>query len=121
MLKRNVLLIDDDQLLGSLIQAVTKSLGMEIYQATNGFHGIKLATEYRFDIIFVDLMLPQIDGLNVLRQLKQVLPPNSARLIAISGRSSRLNQAQTIAAGADLFLGKPVNLLELKHALGISS
>jgi DNA-binding response OmpR family regulator len=121
MPNRYVLLIDDDQLLGSLIKALTKPLGIELVQATNGFHGIKLATEYKFDTIFVDLMLPQIDGLNVLRLLKKVLPAGGARLIAISGRSNRLNQAQALSAGADMFLSKPVNMTELTHALGIPS
>lgn len=118
---KSVLLIDDDQLLGSLISGLTKPFGINLIQAMNGFHGLKLASEYKFDFIFVDLMLPQVDGLNVIRLLKGQPKRQNTRLIAISGRCDPLQQATTLEAGADVFLAKPVDPLLLKRALGVTT
>jgi DNA-binding response OmpR family regulator len=104
-----ILLIDDDLLLGQLIRALVAGRGGEVIQVQNGKTGIEMAQAGVFDHILVDLMLPQIDGLNVLRVLcKQPHQGVRPKLTAISSRRQAEQKQDCIAAGADQFLEKPV-------------
>ena len=115
-----ILLIDDDLLLGQLIRALVAGRGGEVIQVQNGKKGIEMAHANTYDHILVDLMLPQIDGLNVLRALC-AQPHKGARpkLTAISSRRQPEQKQACIAAGADQFLEKPVRPNALFDCLGL--
>jgi CheY-like chemotaxis protein len=115
-----ILLIDDDQLLGQLIRTLVSSRGGELIQVMNGKRGIEIAKDSQFDHILVDLMLPQVDGLNVIRQLNQFNNwTPKPKLTAISSRKSTEQQLECAAAGASQFLEKPVKPQALFHCLGL--
>ncbi len=104
-----ILLIDDDLLLGQLIRALVAGRQGSLTQVQNGKTGLEMAGAAHYDYILVDLMLPQIDGLNVLRELSgRVRAHFRPKLIAISSRRSAEAKSECIAAGADRFLEKPV-------------
>ncbi len=115
-----ILLIDDDLLLGQLIRALVSGRGGEVIQVQNGKTGIEMAQARHYDHILVDLMLPQIDGLNVLRTLttraRHDLRP---KLTAISSRRQPEQKRGCMAAGADQFLEKPVRPQALFSCLGL--
>lgn len=104
-----ILLIDDDLLLGQLIRALIASRKGVLIQVQNGKTGLEMASAAHYDFILVDLMLPQVDGLNVLRELANRSHPQARpKLIAISSRRSPEAKSECIAAGADRFVEKPV-------------
>lgn len=115
-----ILLIDDDLLLGQLIRALVAPRGGEVTQVQNGKTGIEMARANAYDHVLVDLMLPQIDGLNVLRALSaQNLRLVRPKLTAISSRRQAEQKQACIAAGADQFLEKPVRPKALLDCLGL--
>lgn len=115
-----VLLIQDDPQLESEFKERLRYSEFSITQAINGFHRLKLATSEKFDFIFVDLLLHQIDGLDVLRLLKWHPISQSSQLIAISRHHTPTQQAITLAAGATFFLKKPFTAEDLAVALQIT-
>lgn len=115
-----ILLIDDDLLLGQLIRSLVTRRGGEVTQVLNGKKGLEMAKQHAYDHILVDLMLPQIDGLNVLRSLSTPQQIGKRpKLTAISGRRQPEQQKECMAAGADQFLEKPVRAQALFDCLGL--
>ena len=116
-----ILLIDDDLLLGQLIRALIAGRKGQLTQVQNGKTGLEMAHAGHYDYILVDLMLPQIDGLNVLRTLAaRPHSPVRPKLIAISSRRSPEDKHECIAAGADQFLDKPVRPQALFDCLDLA-
>jgi DNA-binding response OmpR family regulator len=115
-----VLLIQDDPQFESDFKEQLRPSEFNVTQAINGFHGLKLATSEKFDFIFVDLMLHQIDGLDVIRLLKWHPISQSSQLIAISRHHTPAQQAITLSAGATFFFKKPYTAEDLAIALQIT-
>ena len=117
-MKTRILLIDDDVLLGHLIQALLSKYDADFTQVFNGKIGIDTALLNEYDHILIDLMLPQIDGLNVIRTLKAKRKSNIfPKLTAISARRLLEQQEECMNAGADYFLQKPVQPQALLQCL----
>lgn len=117
-----ILLIDDDLLLGQLIRALIAGRKGTLIQVQNGKTGLEMTSSAHYDYILVDLMLPQIDGLNVLRSLaSRSYTQARPKLIAISSRRSPEAKSECIAAGADRFLEKPVRPQALFDCLDLVS
>ena len=114
---KSVLLIENDTVLKELIQALDLPFNVSITQADQAFVGLKLASSQKFDFIFVDLMLHQVDGLDIIRLLKWHPMSQSSRLIATSRQVNGTQESTTLTAGANYFLRKPIRSDELIAAL----
>ncbi|MGI9541634.1 MAG: response regulator, partial [Cyclobacteriaceae bacterium] len=69
---KKVLLVEDDQNIVELLEIHLKDLECELITATNGLDGLDLGLKQKFDLIILDIMLPQMDGVEVCRQLRAV-------------------------------------------------
>lgn len=101
----NVLVVDDDEDVGYLFERL---LGdpQEVTVATDGFDAIEKAKTRKFDLIFLDVRLPGIDGIETLKQLKEIAP--DAIVIMMSGyEDAKAKIRQAFALGAQDFLEKP--------------
>ena len=116
---KSVLLIENDTVLKELIQALDWPFSMSITQADQAFIGLKLASSEKFDFIFVDLMLHQVDGLDIIRLLKWHPMSQSARLIATTRQMNGAQETTTLTEGADFFLRKPISPDALIAALAV--
>jgi DNA-binding response OmpR family regulator len=114
---QSVLLIEEEPLLQPLIEALALPCDFNITQAITGFDGLRLATSLKFNLIFVDVMLSQVDGLDVLRLLRWQPLSQGSRLIAVSSTDSPTLRGNTYAAGADYFLHPPYNAEAITAAL----
>jgi two-component system cell cycle response regulator CtrA len=105
------LVIEDDPVSAKLIETALKSEGMVFEAAGCGEDGIELARLYDFDIIVLDLRLPDIDGYEVVRRLRgaRVQTP----VLILSGRSDPTDKVKGLVGGADDYLTKPFNKAEL--------
>lgn len=105
-----ILVVDDEP---SLLKALRHSLEREGYQvvtAPNGSRALQLAKDQDFDLLILDLMLPEVDGLAVCRQvrLRSNLP-----IIMLTARSEDLDKIIGLEMGADDYVTKPFNMREL--------
>ena len=66
-----ILIIDDEPSIVNLVQAYLKPEGYEVYTASDGIRGLKAARAYKPDLIVLDLMLPGMDGMELLSQLRR--------------------------------------------------
>ena len=108
MAKAKILVVDDDPYTLEFLQFALEGEGYEIATATLGGEAIQMAERERYDLLLVDLRLPDIDGLEVLRRFKEIT--QDAEVIVISGQSSMEVAIEATKLGAFYFINKPVAL-----------
>ncbi len=110
-----ILVVEDEKKMANFIRTSLESHKMEVVLAHNGLDGLRLASEEAFDAVVLDIMLPQLDGLSVLRQLRS--GGNSVPVLLLSARSHVSERVEGLQAGADDYLPKPFALEELTARL----
>ena len=112
--KTKVLIIDDNDSILQYLKTFLERYMFEVQTCLDGYEGIQYSAEFKPDIIFLDLMMPNIDGLKML-ELKKVLNDiKDIPVIVISANAARKNVLAAIEAGADRVLSKPINNTLLK-------
>lgn len=106
-----VLLIEDDHATAQSIELMLKSEGFNVYTTDLGEEGIDLGKIYDYDLILLDLNLPDMNGIEVLRQLR-VGKVNTPVMI-LSGSTEIETKVKTFGGGADDYLTKPFSMTEL--------
>jgi DNA-binding response OmpR family regulator len=112
MSKLSVLLIEDTVAIAARICDYLEAEGMEVDYASNGAEGIRLAQQQAFDVILLDLMLPDMDGKEICQILKRDCDPIPP-ILMLTARDSIDDKTQGFDAGADDYLTKPFALPEL--------
>jgi len=105
-----LLLIDDDRSLASLIAEYCEEGGFAITSALSGEDGIRLARQQFFQIIILDVMLPGIDGFEVLKRLRQT---SRTPILMLTTRGASMDRVRGLDEGADDYLPKPFQPEEL--------
>ncbi|MDX9721181.1 MAG: response regulator transcription factor [Myxococcota bacterium] len=105
-----VLLIEDDQRLAELTTAYLAKHGVQAIRAANGKDGLELALKRGFDVVLLDLMLPDMDGLELCRQLRT---RSSVPVIMLTARGEEADRVMGLELGADDYLPKPFAPREL--------
>ena len=105
------LVIEDDPVSSKLIEAALQAENVVFEPTDRGEEGIELAKLYDFDIIILDLRLPDVDGYEVVRRLRagRIQTP----VLILSGRSDPTDKVRGLTNGADDYLTKPFNKAEL--------
>lgn len=108
---KQILIIEDNTDIIHLLSVNLRSKQMHVEHASNGKSGLTLALSGRFDLIILDLMLPEIDGLDICRSLreKRVFTP----VLMLTARTSELDRVLGLEVGADDYLTKPFSVPEL--------
>ncbi len=106
-----VLTIEDERKVARFIQKGLSAEGMETTIAESGDEGLRLASERAFDVITVDLSLPGIDGISVIRSLRE--RQNAAGILVLSARGALEDKLLGFGVGADDYLPKPFAFDEL--------
>jgi two-component system cell cycle response regulator CtrA len=106
-----VLIIEDDQATSKTIQLGLKAEGFVCDSAELGEEGLEIARHYEYDLILLDLVLPDIDGYEILRRLRAVQV--STPVLILSGLSGIDDKIKGLGVGADDYLTKPFNKDEL--------
>ncbi|RUO23905.1 DNA-binding response regulator [Aliidiomarina minuta] len=107
----NILLIDDDVDLGSMLREYLARDGMQLTTAEDGEEGLEVASDGEFDLILLDIMLPKIDGLQLLKKLRQREVNTS--VIMLTARGEDVDRVVGLELGADDYLAKPFYPREL--------
>jgi len=109
-MQNRVLLVEDDDELRQLLSRYLTNQGFSVREAANGHDGLSLALGQDCDIVVLDIMLPEINGLDVLRELrgKTHLP-----VILLTARGDETDRIVGLEVGADDYIPKPCNPREL--------
>ncbi|NEQ89126.1 MAG: response regulator, partial [Moorea sp. SIO2I5] len=114
---RKILVVDDKWENRSVIVNVLQPLGFELWEASNGVEGLEKATEFNPDLIITDLVMPVMDGLEMMRRLRSSYQLKDLLIIASSASVYELDKQQSWNAGCDDFIPKPVDIAELLEKL----
>jgi two-component system, OmpR family, response regulator len=106
-----VLVVDDEPSLAELLASVLRYEGWEIQTASDGSSAVRAAREFRPDAVVLDIMLPDFDGLEVLRRVRAALP--HVCVLFLTARDAVEDRVAGITAGGDDYVTKPFSLEEV--------
>lgn len=105
-----ILIVDDEPSILRLVEAYLRPEGYELFTAQDGPGGLKAARAYKPDLIVLDIMLPGMDGLEVLSQLRR---ESNAYVIMLTAKTDEADKVVGLSVGADDYLTKPFSPREL--------
>jgi len=121
---RKILIVDDEPFMLRLIQHHLENAGYQMIKARNGREAVEAAAREKPCLIVMDAMMPNMDGLTALRQLKQEPSTRDIPVIMLTANPHKYSQEDAESSGAAIFLTKPFSPTQLleeirKHTLDI--
>jgi two-component system alkaline phosphatase synthesis response regulator PhoP len=110
-----VLVVDDDPSLQTLVSMLLGRVGIETQKAETAVEGIRLINEEEFDLLILDLMLPDMDGFELLKALRQDDRFDNLPVLILSSRADPEAISKGLEMGADGYLTKPYLPHSLTH------
>ena len=107
---KNVLIIEDEEKVVEVLKAYLEKEGYNVYFALNGLDGIQLFKETNFDLIILDLMLPDISGEDICRVIRET---SDVYIFMLTAKGTLENKIEGLNIGADEYLVKPFSPREL--------
>ena len=111
MMKDKILLVEDDSTLSFIVQDALTREGFDVVCASNGDTGLKLFKEYGPDIIVADVMMPKMDGFEMVRLIRLTAP--SVPVLFLTARTALDDVVKGFELGANDYIRKPFQILEL--------
>jgi CheY-like chemotaxis protein len=113
-MRRTILVVDDDPLIRKLIATTLEDVaGFEIVEAADGVEALERAAADAPGIVFLDIDMPNMDGITACRRLRQAPGTAKAMIIMLTAATADTAERRAVDAGADLFLSKPFSPLEV--------
>ncbi|MGB2910094.1 MAG: response regulator transcription factor [Anaerolineales bacterium] len=110
MPKSKILVIDDEQSILKLVSAYLRQEGYEVYTASDGTSGLRAARAYKPDLVVLDIMLPGMDGVELLSQLRR---ESDVYVIMLTAKAEETDKIVGLSVGADDYVTKPFSPREL--------
>ncbi|MCL0081298.1 response regulator [Peptococcaceae bacterium] len=111
----NVLIVDDHAGIRYLLGLLIEDVGHKTFTATNGLEAVELVRQSGFDLIFMDLCMPVMDGLKALEKIKLIAPDTEVVIVTADNNESNVNEA--MKKGAFKFIAKPFENEEITGAI----
>ena len=108
--KEKVLIVEDETKLARFVELELKHEGYEVFVANDGRSGIESYFEHEPDIILLDLMLPQLNGIEVCRRIRK---ESNVPIIMLTAREDEVDKVLGLELGADDYITKPYSMREL--------
>lgn len=113
MAKLQVVIIEDEEHISELIRYNFEENGYQVHVAYNGKDGLQLVQDIKPDVTLLDIMLPELDGIEVCRRLKQDEKTRDLPVIMLTAKGSEMDKVLGLEIGADDYLTKPFSVREL--------
>lgn len=107
----SVLVVEDDTTIGEVIQVTFQENGHDVVRVLDGRSALAAGRDTAFDLVLLDLGLPDVDGIEVCRRLRSL--QTDAVVVVLTARTAEMDVVVALEAGADDYLTKPVRLGEL--------
>ena len=111
--EKTILLVEDTEAVTMIIQDYLESHGYKVNTAKNGIEGIAKAREERPDLILMDVMMPEMDGLEATKRIRSEPGLGAVPIIALTALAMTGDRERCLAAGMNDYLSKPVKLKEM--------
>ena len=107
----NILIVEDDPNLGFILQDQLEDEGFDVKRCMDGEEGYSTFMEHHFDICIIDVMLPKLDGFNLVKKIR--LKDQNTPIIFVTAKSLKEDKIKGFKIGADDYLTKPFSMDEL--------
>jgi twitching motility two-component system response regulator PilG len=112
-----VMVIDDSKTIRRSAETLLKKVGCEVITAIDGFEALAKITEHKPDIIFVDIMMPRLDGYQTCALIKNNQTFKATPVIMLSSKDSIFDRARGRIVGSEKYLTKPFSKEDLINAI----
>ena len=112
-----VMVIDDSNTIRKSAEVILKQEGFEVFTASDGFEAMSVITDRRPDIIFVDIMMPRIDGYQTCKLIKNNRFFKNTPVVMLSSKDGLFDRARGRVAGSEQHINKPFSKQELLQAI----
>ncbi len=117
-----ILIVDDDPLIRTLLKQILEDFeekhGVEILTAENGLEAIETVKKQSPELMFLDVMMPKMNGFEVCNVVKNDLQIKNVYVIMLSAKGQEIDKQKANKAGADYYITKPFNISELVEKVG---
>jgi len=107
-----ILVVEDDPDIADLIRVNLKELGIESTLKNNGRQGLNCALTHSFDLIILDIMLPEVSGMDICREVRVQKPAQA--ILMLTAKNSETDRVLGLELGADDYMTKPFSVRELQ-------
>lgn len=107
---KHILLVEDDESIREMVEKYLRMEGFTITSASNGEEAVQKYLGTSFDLIILDIMMPKLDGLEVLKIIRE---KSALPILIMSAKDSDIDKAVGLGLGADDYIAKPFSMLEL--------
>lgn len=114
---KRILIVEDDRVLRRACEVGLRKRGYEVVTATNGLEGLEAALQGGFDVVLLDMLMPRMSGLDMLRELRRRAPDCQVPVLVLSNSSRVGDRAETAALGIAGYMVKAS--LSLDHLAGV--
>jgi CheY-like chemotaxis protein len=118
--KSRVLVVDDQPEAAELVSVLLEIMGHEHQAATTGASALEQAEKFEPDVVLLELALPDVNGLEIARELRRRAGGKPLHIAAVTRRSHPDDHARSHAAGCDQHLVKPANAAKLRHVMYVA-
>ncbi len=109
--KNRILVVDDEEALRVVLSAELEGEGYQVTSAADGQEAINILTSNEFDLILLDIKMPNVDGFEVLKFVKDHWP--KTKVVMLTGFADLKNAIESKKLGAEDFVSKPYDLVDL--------
>lgn len=115
---RSILVVDDERAFCDVVTVILESQGYEVHKAHHANDAFGILDETRPDLILTDMMMPEIDGVGLMKRLQETPAWADIPVVVISAYSEPEIQENAFEAGAVAFISKPFSASELRSTVG---
>jgi len=112
-----IMVIDDSKTIRRTAENLLRKAGCEVITATDGFEALSLVADHHPDLIFVDIMMPRLDGYQTCALIKSNKAYSGTPVVMLSSKDGLFDRAKGRLAGSDQYLTKPFTREELLDAI----
>lgn len=113
--RKRILIVDDDRDLGAGLTVAFENQGYEVCAAADGAEALATAAEFRPDLVILDVMMPEVDGWQVLARLRANPITSKVAVIMLTAADTEEATLKGLALGADDYVTKPFSIQELRY------
>ncbi|MEG1336880.1 MAG: response regulator, partial [Clostridiales bacterium] len=109
-MRKNILVVDDDKDIRELITVYMQTENFNVDKASNGEEALNLIEEKNYDLVLLDIMMPKVDGLQTLIEIRK---NHTMPVIFLTAKNDEIDMIKGLALGADDYIPKPFSSMEL--------
>jgi len=114
---KKILIVEDDQHIRKLLNILIRKEDVEIDEAVEGFEARQKLTDNRYDLVILDIMMPNVDGFSILKELREKESTAQLPVIVVTAKTDDKDLMKGYSMGANYYITKPFEPQDLIHSI----